>query len=271
YPNTYRPPFKADDAEDLGAQCLEFLRTMIKKSTAGALSAIIIEPFQGTAGNVIPPKGFLEGVRTIAHEHGALLIADEMITGFGRTGKWFGVQHEDVSPDIMTVGKGMAGGFPVSGLISTEEISKSKPFANPSGSSSSYGGNPLASAACNATLKIVKKERLVEKSRRMGVHMLKRLKAMQEKYPFLGDVRGTGLMIGVEFVLDPKTKEPLPKPLCRRIFDEALMRGLVTMAYSPVLRINPPLNITEKEADRGLDILDETFAAVAKEISCAAR
>ncbi len=271
YPNAYRPPFKADNAEDLGAQCLEFLRTMIKKSTAGALSAIIIEPFQGTAGNVIPPKGFLAGVREIAHEHKALFIADEMITGFGRTGKWFGVQHEDVSPDIMTVGKGMAGGFPVSGLISTEEISKSKPFANPSGSSSSYGGNPLASAACNATLKIVKKERLVEKSRRMGVHMLKRLKAMQEKYPFLGDVRGTGLMIGVEFVLDPKTKEPLPKPLCRRIFDEALMRGLVTMAYSPVLRINPPLNITEKEADRGLDILDETFAAVAKEISCAAR
>lgn len=261
YPNPYRCPFGAREAHDCAAHCLDFLREMLRRATAGALAAILIEPIQGTAGNILPPPGFLAGLKEVARERGALLIADEMITGFGRTGRWFGCDHEGLVPDIMTVGKGVAGGFPVSGVIAPAAIAQAKPFANPSGSSSSYGGNPLAAAACNATLQILKDERLVDNSRDVGAFMLERLKAMKERFPFIGDVRGRGLMIGVELVKDRASKEPLGKDACRAIFDEALRRGLVTMAYSPVLRVNPPLNITREQAARGLDILEEAFAA----------
>jgi len=264
YPNPYRNPFGISDPQELCARCLEFLREKIKMETSGKIAAIILEPIQGTAGNVIPPAGFLKGVMDIAHEHGALLISDEMITGFGRTGRWFGVQHDDVTPDIMTIGKGVAGGFPVSGIITTSEIARAKPFANPSGSSSSYGGNPLASAACNATLRILEDEKLLDNSKRVGSAMLQRLLKIQERFRFIGEVRGRALMIGVEFVEDRGTKKPLRKEACRAIFDEALQRGLITMAYSPSLRINPPLNITQAEALRGLDILEEALEAVSR-------
>jgi 4-aminobutyrate aminotransferase-like enzyme len=262
YPNPYRCPFKSGDPQKSAEIAIDFLKETLRRATAGSLAAIILEPIQGTNGNVIPPKGFLAAVRDVAHEHGALFIADEMITGFGRTGAWFGVDHEELVPDIMTVGKGVAGGFPVSGLITTKDIAEAKPFANPSGSSSSYGGNPLAAAACNAALKIVDEENLVENSRALGGKMLARLETMMTRFPFIGDVRGRGLLIGVELVKDRKTKELLSKPQCRMIFEEGLKRGLLTMAYSPVIRINPPLVITEEQAMRGLDILEETFAAV---------
>ena len=262
YPNPYRCPFRTTDPQLSAEIAIDFLKQTIRRATAGSLAAIILEPIQGTNGNIVPPKGFVEAVRDVAHENGGLFIADEMITGFGRTGKWFGVDHENLVPDIMTVGKGVAGGFPVSGLITTADIADAKPFANPSGSSSSYGGNPLAAAACNAALKIVDDENLVDNSRDLGAKMLARLEKMKERFSFIGDVRGRGMLIGVELVQDRKTKELFTKPQCRMIFEEGLKRGLLTMAYSPVIRINPPLVITEEQAMRGLDILEETFAAV---------
>ncbi|MEK7744406.1 MAG: aminotransferase class III-fold pyridoxal phosphate-dependent enzyme, partial [Elusimicrobiota bacterium] len=263
YPNPYRNPFGLDDEEALSARCLDFLRAKIRNETSGRLAAVVVEPIQGTAGNVIPPPSFLRGLAALAREQGALLIADEMITGFGRTGRWFGCEHEGIVPDIMTVGKGMAGGFPVSGLITTAEIASARPFANPSGSSSSYGGNPLAAAACNAALGILESEGLVENSRRVGEAMLKRLRRIGERSPLVGCVRGRGLMIGVELVADRKTRKPLGKEACRALFEECLQRGLITMAYSPSLRINPPLNITQAQAEAGLDILEESLAATA--------
>ncbi len=261
YPNPYRCPFGAQGEHDCAAHCLDFLREMIRRTTSNAVAAFILEPIQGTAGNIIPAPGFVEGLAQLAKETGALFIADEMITGFGRTGRWFGVENFGVRPDIMTVGKGVAGGFPVSGVITTAEIAQSKHFANPSGSSSSYGGNPLAAAACNAALSIVQEEGLVENSKELGAWLLGRLRELQERHKIIGDVRGKGLMIGVELVKDRKTKEPLSKEACRRIFDEGMRRGLVTMAYSPVVRINPPLNLTKAEAERGLAILDEALKA----------
>jgi 4-aminobutyrate aminotransferase / (S)-3-amino-2-methylpropionate transaminase / 5-aminovalerate transaminase len=263
YPNPYRCPFKTVGPHDCAAHCLDFLRDHIKRATAGALAAIIAEPIQGTAGNVIPPAGWLAGLKSIARENDALFIADEMITGFGRTGAMFGVNHEEVIPDIMTVGKGVGGGFPVAGVIASPELANSKPFANPSGSSSSYGGNPMAGAACDAALSIVIKDKLPENSAKVGKILLERLKAL-EQWPIIGDVRGRGLMIGVELVKDKRSKEPLSGALCGEIFEEALGRGLLTMAYTPSLRINPPLCITEAEALRGADILEESIATVVK-------
>jgi 4-aminobutyrate aminotransferase-like enzyme len=140
-----------------------------------------------------------------------------------------------------------------------------KPFGEPSGSSSSYGGNPLGAAAGLGAVEAIINERLVENSARVGKVMLDALKKLQEKYRFIGDVRGRGLMIGVEMVADRKTKEPLDKAITLALFHEALARGLVTMCYSHVIRINPPLVITENEALRGVDILDQSFGAIARQ------
>ena len=193
-----------------------------------------------------------------------------MITGFGRTGRWFGCQHDGAVPDVMTIGKGMAGGFPVSGVVTTPEIAGSRPFANPGGSSSSYGGNPLASAAADATLRVIEEEGLVGLSAETGALLLARLKKLQDKYPFVGDVRGRGLLIGLELVTDRGSRKPWPKDACRAVFDECLSRGLLTMAYSPSVRINPPLNIPAELALRGADILDESLGAAARRLDIGA-
>jgi 4-aminobutyrate aminotransferase-like enzyme len=189
-----------------------------------------------------------------------------MITGFGRTGTMFGSNHTNLLPDIMTIGKGMGSGFPVSGLISTDEITASKPFSKPSSSSSSYGGNPLASTAALATITTILDESLVENSREVGNYLLNGLRTLQEKYEFIGEVRGVGLLIGVELVKDRKTKEPLDKAVTRQMFLETVKRGMVSMNYKPNFRLNPPLILSREEAAEGLAILDEVFGHVADHI-----
>jgi 4-aminobutyrate aminotransferase/(S)-3-amino-2-methylpropionate transaminase len=261
YAYCYRCPLSLT-YPDCGIACAEKTRDVIRDQTGGAVAAIIVEPMQGTAGNVIPPPGFLPVIRDIAKEHGALLIADEMITGFGRTGRMWGVDHDGVVPDVLTVGKGVGGGFPLSGVISTDELTRHPPFSRPSGSSSSYGGNPLAAAAGLASLEIITRENLVENSERVGRAMLGKLLAMKEKHRVIGDVRGAGLLLGLELVKDRKSKELVSKDSTKALFQECLRRGLVAMSYSPVIRINPPLSIDEGTALEGLEILDEALTAV---------
>jgi 4-aminobutyrate aminotransferase/(S)-3-amino-2-methylpropionate transaminase len=263
YPDPYR--FDGTAAECAEA-ALRSLRNVIASEAGGKPAAIIIEPIQGTAGNVVPPPGFLRGVRQIARECGALLIADEMITAFGRTGAMFGCTHDGVEPDIMTVGKGMGNGFPVSAIISTDEIVQAKPFSLPSASSSSYGGNPLAACAALATLRTILAEGLVERSRDMGTLLLQGLRRLQDKYDFIGEVRGKGLLIGVDLVSDRSTRAPLAKEHCIRFFHACVDRGLIQMGYNPRVRINPPLTLSEADANLGLQIMDGAFAEVAKRI-----
>jgi 4-aminobutyrate aminotransferase/(S)-3-amino-2-methylpropionate transaminase len=263
YANCYRCPWKLE-YPSCGLACAEHLRNVLKNDTQNEVAAIIMEPMQGTAGNVIPPDDFVHAVRQIADEFGALLIADEILTGFGRTGTMWASEQFDLRPDIVTIGKGMGGGFPLSGVASSLKHMSATPFGQPSGSSSSYGGNPLAAAAGLGTIETILDERLVDNSARVGAVMLDALKALQNKYRFIGDVRGRGLMIGVEMVADRTTKEPLDKTITRALFQEALERGLITMSYSHVIRINPPLIITEDEALRGVDILDQSFAAISR-------
>ena len=263
YPDSRKCPFGTKGPHDCGAHCLEFLREMLKRETTGSVAAIILEPVQGTNGNVIPPAGFFKGVRELAQEIGSAFISDEMITGFGRTGRMFGCDHEDAIPDIMTIGKGFGGGFPVSGVVTTTEVAAAKPWSNPSGSSSSYGGNPLASAACDATLQIILRDRLVENAAKVGAAMLKRLRDMKAAQPLICAVRGRGLMIGVDLV-NPKSGAPLDKAVCREVFEEGLRRGVLTMAYNPSLRINPPLVISQAEALKALALLGEALDAVSR-------
>ena len=264
YADCYRCPWKLT-FPDCGLACAEHLRQVIRNETQGEIAAIIVEPVQGTAGNVTPPAGFLQAVQEIAKENGALLIADEMQTGFGRTGLMWGCDHEAVVPDVMTVGKGIGGGFPMSALISTDELTSRKPFANPSGSSSSFGGNPLAAAAGLAALEIILKDDLVHNARRVGAVMLTRLRAMQERYRCIGDVRGRGLLLGLDLVRDRKSKERLPKEVTQALFQECVRRGLIAMCYGPVVRICPPLIISEETALEGLAILDDALGAVTRE------
>jgi len=191
-----------------------------------------------------------------------VLIADEMITGFGRTGKMWGVEHTGVRPDIMTVGKGMGSGFPVSGVIMREEVAQAKPFSKPSASSSSYGGNPLAAVAVGETLRAIKDEQLVDNARQVGASLLARLQELKHKFEFVGDVRGRGLMIGIDLVRDRATKQELSRRVTEEIFKQALRRGLLMMGYFPRIRINPPLVITQEQAETGAAILEEVFTHV---------
>jgi 4-aminobutyrate aminotransferase / (S)-3-amino-2-methylpropionate transaminase / 5-aminovalerate transaminase len=264
YADCYRCPLCVE-YPGCGLACAELVRRHAKTATAGAVAAFIIEPMQGTAGNVIPPKEFLPAIRGIADDIGALLIADEMITGFGRTGRRWGVDHSGVRPDIVTIGKAFGGGFPVSGVLTTDAISKAKPWSIPSGSSSSYGGNPLASAAAAAALRIIDEERLEENSRQVGAVMLRELESFAERFPFVGFVQGSGLFLRVELVKDRKTKEPLPREVTQRIFMECVRRGLLTMAYSASFRLQPALTLDEATAKNGLAILDEVFQVVLRE------
>ena len=239
--------------------CVEFLKKKIAIETANNIAAIIVEPIQGTAGNIVPPLGFLKAIREVCDEIGAVMIADEMITGFGRTGKMFGVEHEPgVVPDIISCGKGFGGGFPMSGLLIREEVAFSKPWANPSGSSSSYGGNPMAAAAARVTIETILEEGLVERSRALGEIMLAELQRWEDEVPIVSDVRGRGLMIGMDLV-QPGTRTLLDKKVTRRIFDQCLSRGVLSMIYSPEVRINPPLVITEDQAMSALAITKEVL------------
>ena len=263
YADCYRCPLQLA-YPSCGMACLDFIRQQLRHTTGGAIAAVLVEPMQGTAGNVIPPPEFLPGVQAIARENEALLIADEMITGFARTGKMFGCNHTNTEPDIMTIGKGFGGGFPVSGLIIPDRLTTAMPFAKASASSSSYGGNPLAATAALTTVETIVDEQLVDNAERVGAVLLRELRGLQEKYEFIGDVRGTGLLIGLDLVKDRKTKEPLAAAVTERIFTSALQRGLLMMGYFSRIRINPPLIITEREARDGVAILDEVFAEIAR-------
>jgi 4-aminobutyrate aminotransferase-like enzyme len=258
YADCYRCPFGLERSTcDLA--CAEHARRALRAQPAGKVAAVIAEPMQGTAGNVIPPPEFLPAVAEAAREVGALFVADEMITGFGRTGLPWGVDHSGVRPDVCTIGKGFGSGFPIAGVLTRTEISTARPWSDPSGASSSYGGNALAAAAALCAVRVVREERLWENAARVGAVMLAELRRMQERHPFIGDVRGAGLLLSLELVKDRRTREPLDAAVTRELFVSALRRGLLAMAYTPHVRLQPALTIDEETALEGLGLLDETF------------
>jgi 4-aminobutyrate aminotransferase-like enzyme len=257
YPDPSRFDGTAAECADASISALE---RVVEHDAKGRPAAILIEPVQGTAGNIVPPQGFLARVQEVAHAHGALLIADEMITGFGRTGLMFGCNHDAVAPDVMTIGKGMASGFPMSAVISTDEIMAAEPFSLPSASSSSYGGNPLAAAAALVTIQTIVADRLVENAARVGDIFLEGLRAIADRRGSIANVRGRGLLIGFDLVSDPGRKTPLPKEACVRFFKDCLANGLIAMSYAPRVRLHPPLVLTAAETTRALAIMDAALA-----------
>jgi 4-aminobutyrate aminotransferase/(S)-3-amino-2-methylpropionate transaminase len=251
-------------AEDCLSASIETLRRVVAEVPGGGPAAIIVEPIQGTAGNLVPPSGFLARVAGVARQAGALFIADEMITGFGRTGLMFGCNHDDVVPDVMTTGKGMASGFPMSALVSTDEIMSAEPFCLPSASSSSYGGNPLAAAAALVTIRTIVEDGLVERSARVGKMFVDGLRAIAARRRSIANVRGRGLLIGFDLVTDSQLPHPklLGKEGCVKFFRECLANGVILMGYTPRVRVHPPLILTSDEATGALAVIDRALERI---------
>lgn len=259
YADCYRCPLKTT-YPGCGLACVDMFRKTAKTVSTGAIAAVLVEPMQGTAGNIIPPSDWLKAIAEVTKELGALLICDEMITGFGRTGSYFACSDMGVTPDIITVGKSFGGGFPVSGVISSAKIAASEPWAKPSGSSSSYGGNPLAATAALTALEIIEEEKLCENSRAMGERMLGHFNRMKEKFPFIGEVRGRGLFLGIELVKDRQTKEPVSETRMKKFFQDGVKKGFLAMSYKATIRFQPALNIDAETVDSGCAILEELFS-----------
>lgn len=233
---------------------LELLfRTLVPPES---VAAIVVEPIQGEGGYVVPPDGFLTRLREICDAHGILLVADEVQTGFGRTGRMFAVDHSGVVPDIMCVAKGMGNGLPIGGIVAkTSVMSKWHPGEH----GTTFGGNPVACAAATVVIETLRNERLPERAAALGERVLERARGWQAKHPHLGDVRGRGFMIGLEFM---EGKRPAPE-LTQRILQAALERDLLLLACGVdenVIRMIPPLTISEQELEKGMDVLEASLA-----------
>jgi 4-aminobutyrate aminotransferase-like enzyme len=261
YAYCYRCPFRLEHPA-CDHYCVDFAEQSLLSGSAGDIAAIIVEPVQGTNGNIVPPAGYLAALRRMADRQGALLILDEVITGFGRTGTMFAFEHDDeIAPDILVLGKSMASGVPASAIVSRAELAEGTAYATPSSAASTFGGNPLASAAALATLQILLDEELPSRARRLSEVVAPRLAAWREEFPFVGNAANLGLMIGVELV-HPASGRPLPAEVTRQLFRELLARGVLAMAYDSKIRIYPPLSIPEEHLDEGLSGFEGAFHAI---------
>jgi 4-aminobutyrate aminotransferase len=264
YPYCYRAS-GGPHAPDAGCTCdweAELDLTFHTLTYPEHVAAIIVEPVLGEGGYIVPPPGFLPRLRQITRQHGILLVADEVQTGFGRTGELFAVRHWDVEPDILVFAKGVASGLPLSGIIARADLmAKWRPGAH----GGTFGGNVVACAAANATLDVIETEGLVANARDRGAQLLQGLHRLAAARPAIGDVRGLGCMVALEFVKPAEGDGRVPDPdLAKRVIAEALDRHLIILSagpYAQVTRIIPPLVTTPDEVDTATRILDESLAA----------
>jgi len=229
------------------------------------VAAIIVEPVQGEGGYYPAPPDFLPRLRALCDRHGMLLIADEIQTGIGRTGRMFAVEHVGVVPDIIALAKGLGGGFPISAIVGRADVMDA---VGPGGLGGTYAGSPIACAAALAVLDVIESEQLLERSRRLGEHMRGRLQALAARYPAIGDVRGLGMMVAIEFFSDAGRRKPAPE-IAKAVVAEAVRRGLLLLScgvHANVIRIMAPLTIPDGILDEGLGVLEDVLAAVASPV-----
>lgn len=258
YPYCYRCPFEKG-YPDCDLFCLRFLDQLVDVESSGYLAGVIVEPYQGTAGFVFPPPGYLKKLEEWTRKRGLVFILDEVQSSYGRTGKMWAFEHESLEPDILCLGKGIGSGVPISAVISTPEIFG---CLGPGEMSSTLGGNPLSCAGAIAVLEIIAEEKLVEKAAVNGEYLKSRLLELKDRFSFIGDVRGMGLVYGIEFVKDRKTKEPAPglaKDIVLRCVANGLMCGKLGM-FGNVMRVAPPLVITPEQIDQSTAILEKVLS-----------
>lgn len=258
YPYAYRYGWTPAETS---AFCLRELRHLLATQTAPReTAAVLVEPVLGEGGYVPPPPDFLEGVQRVCSEHGLLFIVDEIQSGFGRTGRWFGHQHYDVSPDIVILAKGLASGFPLSSIAARPQLMDAW---LPGSHGGTYGGNAVSCAAAAATVRVIREERLVENSARMGEHLLAGLRALQASYPVIGDVRGLGLMVAAEFTAaDGQPDAQTAKAVRLNCLEKGLML-LTCGPYGNVVRWIPPLIANRAQMDEALSIFETALKAAA--------
>jgi 4-aminobutyrate aminotransferase len=263
YPDIYRGcEGGPQDAEAFALGCARFIEDKLFKTTLAPeeVAAIFVEPIQGEGGYVVAPTVFMQELRRICDKHGILLVADEVQSGIGRTGKWWAIEHTGVQPDIVCMAKGVASGMPLGITMSKAEIMDWVPGSH----ASTFGGNPVCIAAALATLDVIEREGLLRNASEVGHHMMKRMADWPAKHKIVGDVRGRGLMIGVEIVKDKKTKE-YGAAERDRIVELAFERGILFLGCGPsTIRIAPALIVSKDEADIAMDALEESISIVAK-------
>jgi len=258
-PDVYRVPFAQEYRGPTAREGLAALeRALVTQVAAESVAAIVIEPVQGEGGFVVAPPEFLEGVRRICDDNGIVLVVDEVQTGFGRTGKFWGIEHYDVEPDLMCIAKSIASGLPLSGVLGRAEIMDAP---GDSAIGGTYVGNPVAQAAAHAVLDIFEEDGLVERAAQIGDTIRERMLAWQQRWPSIGDVRGLGAMLALELVHDPQTKNPAPE-LATKIVERAAERGLLLLKsgiYSNCIRVLVPLVISDAQLDEALGVWEDAL------------
>ena len=261
-PDTYRPVWmKADGSIDTD-KYIEFYDEYIDKATVHDVAGFCLEPIQGWGGSIMPPDDFFPKLRKYCDENDLLLMADEVLTSWGRTGKWLCMEHWDVVPDIVTLGKGFGNGFPVTCVAVREPYTESFEAVS---ASSSYGGNPMACAAALASIDVIEEENLLDHAQRLGEVALKRMARMKEEHEIVGDVRAKGCLMGIELVKDKNTKEPFDEAGVR-VYQNAFRKGLAWIPAGHILRMSPPIVMDEDTLLKGLDMIDEAIDETEKEL-----
>jgi 4-aminobutyrate aminotransferase len=253
YPYCYRCAY-GKSPESCAVECVKAIETELFRTTVPAqeVAAVFVEPIQGEGGYVVPPRKFFDELRNLADRHGILLVADEVQSGMGRTGKMFASEHFGLEPDLIALAKGIASGMPLGAMVARAELMDWKPGAH----ASTFGGNPVAVAASLATIELLEQE-LVHNAERMGAHLMDKLRELPQRIPIVGDVRGLGLMIGIELVRDQKTKERAPE-LRDRVVQMCFERGLLVLGAGPnTIRLCPPLVINQDQADFAAQTIEE--------------
>ena len=255
FPNPYRDPYGwCKEAPDFPSY-FEHLEMAVRANSTGSMAGAIVEPYQGASGFVFPPAGWLKKLEEWLRGKGMLFTLDEVQASYGRTGRMWAMEHEGLTPDLVTIGKGIGSGVAVSAIAGTADVFSSLGKGE---MSSTLGGNPVASAAVIAVLDIMEKEKLAERSAEMGAYMMKKLQAVARRCAYLGDVRGMGLVIGLEFVKDKRTRDPAPE-LIKPVIDGCANRGLLVGSvgmFGNVIRVAPPLVITREEIDESVAAFD---------------
>jgi 4-aminobutyrate aminotransferase len=259
YPDPYR---FTGSAEACAAEAIRFIeeQLFVHILPPDEVAAVIVEPIQGEGGYIVPPDAFLQELRALTRRHGILLIVDEVQSGMGRTGRMFAIEHAGVEPDIVTIGKGIASGLPLGVATSRSEV-----MSWPAGAhASTFGGNPVACAAALTTIRLLR-DGLVRNAAQVGAHLKAGLEGLTEKHAILGDVRGRGLMIGLEFVRDRQTKERASTER-NALVQECFRRGLLVLgAGRNAVRLSPPLVLTRGQADTAIAILDDALGAITRQ------
>jgi 4-aminobutyrate aminotransferase len=261
FPNQYRPILERKKGEDYGEAVVRYIEEEILAQILppNEVAGVLVETIQGEGGYIVPPEGFYPALRKLCDKHGILLILDEVQSGMGRTGKWWAIEHFGVEPDIITSAKGIASGMPLGACIARKSVMIWENGAH----GNTYGGNPISCAASLATIDLIEKQ-YMQNAKEVGEYAMDALEEIKARHPSIGDVRGKGLMIGVELVKDRESKEPA-KELTHRLTDLAFERGLLTLSCGQsVIRIAPPLSISKSEIDEGLRIFEEALTAAEK-------